>query len=295
MRPRILLLALLVALIGGQGASAAEVQLYRVRARPAVELAGIVGPLLAPDGTAVADESGGFVLLRGSAEAVAQALETLETLDVTPRQYRIESELASRAALQARGLRVSGWLEVGDLRIGRAARGPARGREPRAPRQRAEGSRALHGEQVEGSVRQLRADSSGRFRASVVALEGSPAEIWTGNVFPVAVRTFEGRHGRRDLTLHETAWVPVRQGLRVQVRGAGDQVELDLVPIVEDGHPASGIREVGASTRLRIRPGEQLVIGSLQRGAAQQFADPLAGESTEEWTDDVLLVRVDPI
>jgi hypothetical protein len=286
MRPRIPLLALLVALIGGQGASAAEVQLYRVRARPAAELAGIVGPLLAPDGTAVADESGGFVLLRGSAEAVAQALETLETLDVTLRQYRIESELASRAALQARGLSVSGWLEVGDLRIGRAAR---------APRQRAEGSRALHGKGVEVSVRQLRADSNGRFRASVVALEGSPAEIWTGNVFPVAVRTFEGRHGRRDLTLHETAWVPVRQGLRVQVRGAGDQVELDLVPIVEDGHPASAIREVGASTRLRIRPGEQLVIGSLERGAAQQFADPLAGESTEEWTDDVLLVRVDPI
>jgi hypothetical protein len=264
-------------------ALASEVELYKARFRPAGELADLVAPLIGPEGAAVADESGGFVLLRGSPEAVAQALETLARLDVQPRQFRISSEVVSRSVLQARGIRVGGWIQVGDLRIGRTLAGP-------------EGVR-IH-------ANQLRADSGSHFQASVVALENTPAEIWTGNVFPFAVSEVgvfdHGRpHGaarRGELRFHETtALVPVRQGLRVRARGSGDAVELDLVPVMEDGHPSSGIREMGASTRMRVKPGEQVVIGSIDRDDQLRTRDPLAKAVDESWSGDLMLVRVEEL
>jgi hypothetical protein len=264
-------------------AFASEVKLYKARFRPAEELAQLVAPLIEPDGVAVADESGGFVLLRGSPEAVAQALETLARLDLQPRQYRISSEVVSRSVLQARGIRVGGWIQVGDLRIGRTLAGP---------------------EGVRISANQLRADSGRHFQASVVALENTPAEIWTGNVFPFAVSevgVFDpgGPHDalrRGELRIHETtAFVPVRQGLRVRARSSADAVELDLVPVMEDGHPESGIREMGASTRLRIRPGEQVVIGSIDRDDQLRTAEPLANAVDESWSGDLMLVRVEEL
>jgi hypothetical protein len=266
-------------LLSAGGVRAAEVEVYKAQFRPAAELAALVGPLLAPEGAAVADDSGGFVLLRGSPEAVAQAKQMLQTLDVLPRQYRISSELVSHSVLQARGVRVDGWVQVGDMRIGRTPAGP---------------------EGLELSATQLRADSGRRFQATAVALENTPAEIWTGNVYPFTVSHFEGspRHGHRPghARVHETtAWMPVRQGLRVRARAAGDAIDLDLAPVMQDGTPQSGIREMGAATRLRIKPGEQLVIGSLGRDDSLRTGDPLASASEENRAEDLLLVRVEEI
>lgn len=264
-------------------AAAAEVKLYKARFRPAAELADLVAPLIEPDGVAVADDSGGFVLLRGTPEAVAQALETLNRVDVQPRQYRISSEVVSRSVLQARGIRVGGWIRVGDLRVGRTLTGP---------------------EGVTVSANQLRADSGRSFQASVVALENTPAEIWTGNVFPFTVsevEVFEPRgphpHSRRgDLRYHETtAFVPVRQGLRVLARSSGDAVDLELVPVMEDGHPETGIRELGAATRMRIKPGEQVVIGSIDREDQLRTTDPLANATEDSFTGDLMLVSVEEL
>jgi hypothetical protein len=261
------------------GARAAEIEVYKAQFRPAAELAELVGPHLGPDGSATADDSGGFVLLRGSPEALAQAKEMLRAVDVLPRQYRISSELVSHSVLQARGVRVDGWVQVGDMRIGRTLAGP---------------------EGIEISANQLRADSGRRFQATVVALENTPAEIWTGNAFPTTVSTFEGtpRRGHRPghARVFETnTWISVRQGLRVRVRSAGDAVDLDLVPVMQDGTPRTGIREMGAATRLRIKPGEQLVIGSLGRADQLSTADPLARAAEENRAEDLLLVRVEEI
>jgi hypothetical protein len=227
----------------------------------------------------VADDSGGFVLLRGSAEAVAQALETLARVDVQPRQYRISTEMVSRSVLQARGVRVDGWVQVGDMRIGRTPVGP---------------------EGLELSAHQLRADSGRHFGATIVALENTPAEIWTGNVFPISVQSFElgrgpGQRPRSGQVFETTALVPVRQGLRVRARGAGKAIELDLVPVMQDGHPGTGIREQGASTRLRIAPGEQLVIGSLGRSDQLRTGDPLAHAVEDSSSEDLMIVRVEEI
>jgi hypothetical protein len=270
--------ALAAALLCASAAAAADVELYKARFRPAAELAEVVSPLLAPDGVAVADDSGGFVLLRGSPEAVAQALDLLATLDVAPRQFRISSELVSHSVLQARGIRVDGWIQVGELRIGRGHPHGAEG--------------------LEVSGHQLRADSGRRFQATVVALENTPAEIWTGNVFPFSTTHVQpgSRRGRRAGAYHETtAWMPVRQGLRVRARSSGDAIELDLVPVLEEGSPASGIREMGASTRVRVAPGEQVVIGSLGRDDSLRTGDPLARATEEDLAEDLLLVRVEQL
>jgi len=265
-----------------EAAGATEVELYKARFRSAAELAELVGPLIEPDGVAVPDDSGGFILLRGSPEAIAQALETLERIDTQPRQFRISSEVVSRSVLQARGLRVGGWVSLGDLRVGRTLAGP---------------------EGVRVSAHQLRADSGRRFLASVVALENAPAEIWTGNLFPFTVSEVEvfepgRRHTQRhgQLRVRETtAFVPVRRGLRVRARGSGNAVDLELVPVMEDGDPQAGIRELGASTRLRIQPGEQVVIGSIDRDDRLSSGDPLQSATLDSFSGDLILVGVEEL
>jgi hypothetical protein len=259
---------LLLVDVGGVWAD--EVQLYRPQSRDAEELAALAGPLLAPEGTAVGDAAAGVVILRGPAEAVEQALAALRSLDVAPRQYRILSELTSRERIRAQGLEVEGWIRIGDVEIGRLSG---------APRY-----------DLRVAVKQLRADDRRRFETQIVVLEGRTGEIWTGSEFPVVIRQFES--GRRDLRIQETTgWVPVRQGLAVRPRALGDEIGLEVWPIVEDGHPDQAIRQIGAATEIRIRSGESLVIGQLTRDDQTR-----SGGLTGPWTqadatgDDLLII-----
>jgi hypothetical protein len=140
--------------------------IYEPRFRTAEQLAPLVAPLLGPDGAALPDPQGGKLILQGEPAAIAQALEALRSLDGALHQYRIESETRSRESLDRAFAGAGGWVDGGELRIGRVAAGAG------------------------GSER------TRRLGASVVVLEGQEASIWTGVTVPVNRSTRPARPRR---------------------------------------------------------------------------------------------------
>jgi type II secretory pathway component GspD/PulD (secretin) len=228
----------------------------------------LVQGVLAGQGSAVADPHSGKIVLSGDPEAIAEALALLQSLDAPIHQYRVESETTTRAALDQASASVGGWIEAGDVRIGRV-RGP-------------------EGVNVRASAGG--GDSVERLGASVVVLEGHSAEIWTGADYPITTRTVE-RAGRYSRTTESTELVPVRSGFRVRPRASGaDAIELDITPIVSELGPGGSIREQGAATQIRVRPGESLVIGGVVRAEDGSDVDVFRGAARSSGSSDSLIV-----
>ncbi len=255
-------------------AAAGALEIYVPRSRPAEELAPLVQVLLAGHGSAVADPHSGKLILSGDPGAIAQALEALRSLDQPVRQYRVESETSTREALDRASASVDGWVEVGDVRIGRVT-------GPEGVRLRASAGGA---------------GSSERLAATLVVMEGRSAEIWTGADHPVTTRTIE-RAGPYARVTESTELVPVRSGFRVRLRSAGqEKIEVEITPIVEELGPGGSIRETGASTQIRVGPGESVAIGGLTREETSAEADVFQGAGRRSASSESLLVvRVTPL
>ena len=119
--------------------------------------------------------------------------------------------------------------------------------------------------------------------ASVVVLEGRTADVWTGSEVPLH---FGG----------EVALVPVQSGFRVRPRTLGTgEIELEITPIMAEQGRRGTIRELGAATALRVRPGESLALAGVAEEAAERGAGFPAGARAEAGTSDSLIVvRVTP-
>jgi hypothetical protein len=233
-----------------------------------------VQAVLAGQGSAVADPHSGKLILSGEPDAVAQALAALRELDQALRQYRVDSETSTRKALEGASARVDGWIEAGDVRIGRVV-GP-------------------EGVRVRASAGS--GGSSERLEATVVVMEGRSAEIWTGSDVPVTTRTVE-RAGRYSRVTESTELVPVRSGFRVRPRGVGaEKIEVEITPIVEELGPGGSIRETGATTHIRVNPGESVAIAGVTRGESSAAADVFQGAARgSASSESVFLVRVTPL
>jgi hypothetical protein len=255
-------------------AAAGGFEIYVPRNRPAEELAPLVQEMLAGHGSAVADPHSGKIVLSGDPAAIAEALEALRSLDQTVRQYRVESETSTREALNRSAVSVDGWIEAGDLRIGRVA-------GPEGVRLRASAGGA---------------GSSERLAATVVVMEGRSAEIWTGADHPVTTRTIE-RAGPYARVTESTELVPVRSGFRVRPRSAGPEaIEVEITPIVQELGPNGSIRETGASTQIRVRPGESVAIGGVTRREEGAGVDVFRGAGRGSGaSESLLVVRVTPL
>jgi type II secretory pathway component GspD/PulD (secretin) len=255
-------------------AAAGSFEIYVPRHRSAEELAPLVAGLMGDGGSAVADPHSGKIVLSGDAAALAQARAALASLDQPVRQYRIDSETASRASLEGAGASVSGWVDAGSVRIGRV-RGP-------------EGVRVRAGA-GEGA-------SSERLAASVVVMEGRAAEVWTGVAVPLTTRSVE-RLGPYARATETTELVEARSGFRVRPRSAGpDAVELEITPVVSELRGGGVIEETGASTQIRVRPGESVALGSISSAREGSAVDvPRGASSARSGGESLLVVRVTPL
>ena len=156
MRRLLGMLSLWIALAAAVAGAQAAFRVYEPRSRTAEELAGLVAPLLGPEGAAIPDPHGGKLILQGDPAAIAAALEALRELDAPLRQYRVESQVTTRAALEGVGFSARGWVDAGGMRLARLAAGAGAARRER------------------------------RFGAELVVLEGGSAEVWTGESRAVA-------------------------------------------------------------------------------------------------------------
>jgi hypothetical protein len=250
---------------------AAEVELYRPRYRSAAELTEVADGLLGPNGAAIADASGTLVLT-GTREALNQALAALRRLDVALQSYRIETRLTAEAALRRRGVAVQGWIQAGDLRIGRVGRS-----EPEF-----------------GVVfRSLGTEEDRGVATTVSVRDGASAEIWTGTLHPAEVRIHRDR-GQDVRELEVLPLVEVRTGVRLRLRSLADgSVELDLAPVIEELGPGQEYRQTAVATRVKLRLGEGIVIASTEGLSSEVLSTPFVSYAMETDSRETLLwVRV---
>jgi hypothetical protein len=269
--PGILLLALLSTGVPWSG-GAEELQLYRPRHRPAAELAVVAEGILGPSGTAVADPRTGKLVLIGPPAAVKQTLRALRELDVPLSRYRVEARLTSERELRQRGLVIHGWLEVGDLRIGRV------GSPTRDP----------------GVVfRTLRTEGAKDLVINLSVLEGHTAEIWTGTVIPVHVRVFQ-KQDRDPRVFETTPLAPIRTGFQVRPRSlGGGSLELEIAAVSEEEGAWGPLFQTVAATSVTLELGEQIAIADVRREMTSVYTSPFARHEWETQVSDALLwIRV---
>ena len=262
----------LLLLLVSPPSGATELELYRPRHRPAAELVPLAQGLLGSNGTAVADPHSGKLVLSGSAAAVKQTLRALRELDAPLRQYRIEARVTSEEELALRGLEVHGWLELGDLRIGRI-------RSAETGNQRV--------------FRTLSTEGGDLLLANVLVLEGRTAEIWTGTSQPVYLRVFRQRDTNEQI-LETTPLIPIRSGFRLRPRALGKgSVELEIAAVVEEETPYGKRVEASVDTRVKLEPGEELVVAQIRRERSEVQTLPYPTHPQESYTRDTLVwVRV---
>jgi type II secretory pathway component GspD/PulD (secretin) len=126
-------------------------------------------------------------------------------------------------------------------------------------------------------------DRTRRLGTNLVVLEGHTAEIWTGTTIPV--RSSAG-----------VALVPIQSGVRVRPRALGTgEIELEITPVMAERGRGDEIHELGASTQIRVRPGESVAIAGISDGSEARDAGfpPSAGTESGA-TDTATVVRVTP-
>jgi hypothetical protein len=247
-----------VGLLGPVPAGAAEV--YRPRYRLAEDLAPVAEAVLGASGRVAVDPHGGALILAGEPRAVAEALATIRALDVRPAVWRIETTLTRAADLDRAGVRVSGWVDAGSVRIGRAGSPP--------------GSFRVGVDGGEGRLERS-------FRGQVTVLDGSAADVSTGSTRVLR------RRG-------EALLVPAPTGFRVVPRGRPDgTVELEISTLASEPVARDAIAFARSSTRIAVRPGETLVLASTGGSSEQSGVDLLGAASESGAEETAMLIRVE--
>jgi type II secretory pathway component GspD/PulD (secretin) len=126
-------------------------------------------------------------------------------------------------------------------------------------------------------------DRTRRLGTNLVVLEGHTAEIWTGTTIPV--RSSAG-----------VALVPIQSGVRVRPRALGTgEIELEITPVMAERGRGDEIHELGASTQIRVKPGESVAIAGIRDGSEARGAGFPPSAGTESGASDTAtVVRVTP-
>ncbi len=174
--------------------------------------------------------------------------------------------------LRQRGFEIYGWLDLGDLRIGHIRRTDSGGRVV---------------------FRTLSTEGGELLLANVLVLEGRTAEIWTGTAQPVYLRVFRKRDTDEQI-FETTPLAPIRSGFQLRPRSLrGGSVELEVVAVIEEETPYGKRVEAFAETRVKLAPGEEIVVAEIRREGTDVHTIPYATHQQEEYASDRLVwVRV---
>jgi type II secretory pathway component HofQ len=251
-----LVFALLVAV-----PAAADMEVYHPRHRTGEDLRPLVEAVLGPEGSVAVDGHTGALVVIGSAEAIAQAMQLLAIQDRPLRTVLIRHETRTAAELASSGHRIV-WSAGGDdLRVGNVE-------------SRESGAALVIGEESHRA--------EGRHASTLRVLEGEWGRIARGSEVLVPIGS---RHHP------DAVRVSADSGLEVRPRILGDgRVRLDLRPFRSRLRAGGAVEREGAVTTLVVAPGRPAVVGGIGRAGRADSGSVAGGATSGAGRSDTVLV-----
>ena len=259
------LVACLFLVIGAAGADTMIMEVVALRHRLIGDVLPTLRELVAPGGTVTGMNN--QLIIRSTADNLAQLKEILTTLDTQQRQLRITVRQGIAAHSQWREDQLSARVRAGGVNAGALSTTPV----PAAGAEIVVGDDNAQIAYRNLSTRDHDDSANTHF---VTALEGTPAFIGAGQVVPLprqsAVLTPYGAIVQQSLD-----YQPVGAGVYVTPRLAGDIVHLEISPFADKFDRSGGgqISQHGLSTTASGRLGEWIPLG----GTGESFNDAGGG------------------
>jgi len=247
--------------------ASAEVLVLPLQHRTVEEILPLVRPLLEPDGAATGMNS--QLILRGSAQNLAEIRAILPTLDVAARRMRIWVRQGLSRRDDGRQVGASGTVGLGrDARVTVVDPVPAGG----LVIQSGQGADGLS-----ARMQAVRNETADERTQQVQALEGHPAQIRIGQSLPMVQRQWAQAGGQLQV-VESIAYREVESGFQALPRISGNTVTLEIY--VQNDQP--GVAVVNTQrllTTVSGRPGEWLSLGGQQRQGTQGASRVLGADS----------------
>ncbi|MBD3620062.1 MAG: hypothetical protein HUJ28_11370 [Chromatiales bacterium] len=273
MRAATLLLALLLAALGGTAIAAAgdRLEIIELRNRPAEEVIPLVRPLLQPQDALTG--TGYQLIIRAAPERIREVRELVRQLDQAQKNMLVTVSAGRAEDLRDREIGASGRIENerGSVTLGDTD------------------EEGLHGTLRERSTRGQTTRAS-----SLRVLEGQSAFIRTGGDVPY-VTTAAIITGNRVITSSGVEYRRVETGFYVTPRISGDRVYLHIRPVQQSLQSDQTIATQEAVTTISGPVGEWITIG----GVAEEERYESSGTASRQWEtrgrDDAISVKVEVI
>lgn len=273
MRAATLLLALLLAALGGTAIAAAgdRLEIIELRNRPAEEVIPLVRPLLQPQDALTG--TGYQLIIRAAPERIREVRELVRQLDQAQKNLLVTVSAGRAEDLRDREIGASGRIENerGSVTLGDTD------------------EEGLHGTLRERSTRGQATRAS-----SLRVLEGQSAFIRTGGDVPY-VTTAAIITGNRVITSSGVEYRRVETGFYVTPRISGDRVYLHIRPVQQSLQSDQTIATQEAETTISGPVGEWITIG----GVAEEERYESSGTVSRQWEtrgrDDAISVKVEVI
>ena len=234
--------------------AAEELRLFELQHRSAEELIPMLRPLLPPQ--AGISGSGNTLMVRSTAQELAQLNEVLQQLDRPSRQLLISVQQGQQGQLSQSGIEVQGKLDQPQTRIYSTRR-----------------------QQLESQGQQLRVS------------EGHWASIRSGQAVPQIVRS--ERHDASGSSVQQgVEYRDVESGFEVRPRLSGDQVSLEIRPFTArlSQGGAGLIEQQAVITTITGRLGEWIPIAGVDTSTRESDSGTIyATRDRQRQTQDVQL------
>lgn len=230
--------------------------------RPAFEILPLLAPLLG--NTARLVDNGSNLLVKTTPDKLAEIKSIVKQLDVRQNNLVI-------TVMQSRQTTADDLNAAARVRMNVPANKPSR-----------------YGGRILGHVYQTQARDADESTQTVRTMEGVPAHIKAGNVYPAQYSTTYGYAATTELTEATT-------GFAVIPRLAGDQVILNVSPWSDKMNGRGQIETQNAQSTLRVNLGEWVELGGVGENTSSSSNGALVNTRQVGESRMRILVKVDRV
>lgn len=252
--------------------AANEFKIITLQHRFAEDLLPTIQPMVGADGTVSGIQN--QLIVRASAERMAEIEQLVATLDVERQNLRITVSNQGSQQFQNRDISVQGRKRFGNVEISNS-------RLPRnAP------------EVVQIGIDDRQTASTSNSNQFLTVADGQRAFITVGQAVPFTQEwvVLTRRYASVQRT---TDFVDVSTGFAVRPRTIGNQIELEITPRIAKLNQGGYIDFDELSTVVRVRKGEWLDIGGLMQQKDDVSRAILSRQSGNQSQNSQLSIRVD--